>query len=323
MDAGVITEAAAIIRGGGLVAFPTETVYGLGADACNARAVARIFEVKGRPRMDPLIVHVGGWEEALLYGEMSAPPARSLAERFWPGPLTLVVPRKDRTPWIVTAGLETVAIRVPAHPAALELIRASGCGIAAPSANRFGRVSPSEAIHVAQQLGEKVDLILDAGKCPVGVESTILSLAGAVPRLLRAGGTPLEEIENVIGEIERPTGDPSRPESPGQMERHYATRTPLTLTTEENLDPETLRSRRTGLLALVAPSRPEGFAAIEILSESGDLREAAANLFSALHRLDELNLDCLVAFQVPETGLGLAIMDRLRRCTAGLPDRNH
>ena len=309
-----IAEAARIIREGGLVAFPTETVYGLGADACNPMAVARIFEVKRRPRIDPIIVHVASAESARLYGRFPDNLANLLMSRFWPGPLTLVVPRDARVPPIVTAGLDTVAIRMPAHPAALALIRASDRALAAPSANPFGSVSPTEARHVADQLSDQIDLILDGGRCTVGIESTVLSLTGPVPRILRAGGLPAEAIRDVVGELEWSMDSSDRPEAPGQMERHYATLTPLEVLEEGNPEARPQSGERVGLLSLTDPGCGCPYAAVEVLSPSGDMREAAANLFAALHRLDRLKLDRLVAFTLPERGLGVAIMDRLRRC---------
>jgi len=312
---GAIEKAAAIIRQGGLVAFPTETVYGLGADACNPLAVARIFEVKQRPSIDPLIVHVADAESARRYGEFPHQPAAELMRKFWPGPLTLVVVKKDIVPPIVTAGLDTVAIRVPAHPAALGLIRACGRAIAAPSANPFGYVSPTEARHVADQLAD-IDLILDGGRCPVGVESTILSLVDPRPCVLRAGGVPPEAIEEILGPLDWARENGDRPSAPGQMTRHYATRTRLEISRGDDMTAVAPGGERIGLLTLKAPSEPARYAAVEILSPNGDLREAAANLFAALRRLDSLGLDRLVAHPVPEVGLGIAIMDRLRRCAA-------
>ena len=312
---GALAEAAEIIRRGGLVAFPTETVYGLGADACNPLAVARIFEAKRRPRMDPIIVHVADSQEASTYGELSSEPARLLMERFWPGPLTLVVRKRDIVPPIVTAGLETVALRAPAHPVAIALLRNAGRAIAAPSANLFSYVSPTEALHVAEELSDKVDLILDGGRTPIGIESTVVDLTGVRPCLLRAGGTPPEELQRILGDLDRSTGSASRPRAPGQLKRHYATRTPLEIAGGSPDDLFLKPHEKVGALIWRALGHPERFAAIEILSRSGNFREAAANLFGALRRLDHLGLDRIVAEPVPETGLGIAIMDRLRRCS--------
>ncbi len=312
-DTGAIERAAEIIRTGGLVAFPTETVYGLGGDAGNPLAVARIYEVKARPRIDPIIVHVADEESAKRYGIIPK-FAEGLTRKFWPGPLTLVVPKLDTVPPIVTGGLETVAIRIPAHPVALALIKAAGCGIAAPSANLFGYVSPTEAGHVAAQLADKIDLILDGGPCQIGVESTVLSLAGKKPLILRAGGVAIEVLELILGKIDYSTDASARPQSPGQFKRHYATQTRLEIADEAPDEVKT--SEQVGLLSFMPPAGPNKFAAVEVLSPSGDLREAAANLFRALRRLDDLGLDRIIARPVPEVGLGVAIMDRLRRCSA-------
>ena len=314
LEASAVEEAAGIIRRGGLVAFPTETVYGLGADACNPEAVARIFEAKARPTFDPLIVHISDPAVASQYGDFSHPLAPELISRFWPGPLTLVVNKTERIPSIVTAGLDTVAIRNPAHPVALSLIRESRCAIAAPSANLFGRVSPTDAPHVAEQLADRVDLILDGGACSVGIESTILDLTGSKPTILRAGGVPPEALEPFTGPLAWSTSEPARPLAPGQLPRHYGTLTPLQILPENLLSRRGSGIERVGLLCFTSPKDSTGFVAVEVLSDSGDLREAAVRLFAALRRLDSLGLDRLVATPVPEQGLGIAIMDRLRRC---------
>lgn len=305
-----LSEAAAILRNGGTVAFPTETVYGLGASALDPSAVVRIFEIKQRPRFDPLIVHVSSVAEGREVVREWPDAAGELARRFWPGPLTLVLPKADAIPDIVTSGLPTVAVRMPAHPLALALIAKAGVPVAAPSANRFGSLSPTTSEHVRAQLGEAVDLVLDGGPCRVGIESTVVALDGSEPVLLRAGGTPIEEIERVVGSVQRPGTDPDRPASPGQLARHYASRTPL-IVCEDPGDQPVLP--RTGLLTLRRPRTAGRFDAVEVLSASGDLREAAANLFAALYRLDALGLDRIVAVEVPDVGLGVAINDRLRR----------
>jgi L-threonylcarbamoyladenylate synthase len=308
-----IYQAAEIIKKGGIVAFPTETVYGLGADAFNALAVARIFEVKGRPYFDPLIVHVASPDNVgKLVREIPA-SAMKLMERFWPGPLAVVLLKANNIPDIVTAGLPTVAIRMPSHPMALSLIKESGCPIAAPSANPFGYLSPTTAEHVREQLGDRVDLILDGGPCLVGVESTIVSFLKGKPRLLRPGGVPLEEIESIIGRVEvSPTED--KPSAPGMLPRHYAPRTPIVLdSNEKNI--ESYQKKNIGLLAFQEKKGHLKFTHVEILSEKGDLREAAANLFAAIRRLDSLKLDLILAEPIPEIGLGRAIMDRLRRAS--------
>jgi L-threonylcarbamoyladenylate synthase len=311
-DMEAIEEAAQIIRRGGLVAFPTETVYGLGADAGNPLAVARIFEVKARPHIDPLIIHVSDIESAERHGKFPK-SAHPLMTKFWPGPMTLIVDKQPSVPPIVTAGLETAAIRIPAHSAALALIRAAGCGIAAPSANPFGYVSPTDAGHVAEQLGNKIDMILDGGPCAIGIESTIISLTGQMPCVYRFGGIAVEELESILGKLDLQTGDNPQPQAPGQLKRHYATRTRLVIADaiDEDLNPD----EKAGLLSLSLPENPQRYAAVEVLSPSGNMQEAAANLFRALRRLDALSLDLIIARPLPEEGLGLAIMDRLRRCS--------
>lgn len=304
--------AADTIRAGGLVAFPTETVYGLGCDALNPDAVRQVFSAKRRPAFDPLIVHVADRTMLeLIAGEVPR-RAHRLMERFWPGPLTLVLPKQARVPDLVTAGLPTVAVRMPAHPAALALIAAAGTPLAAPSANPFGYVSPTTAEHVADGLGGEVAVILDGGPCPIGVESTILSLVGPAPRLLRPGHITRDDLEAIIGPLEGAAPDGSISLALGQCARHYATRTPVTILSGSPVQPEA--RERAGLVAMSPRDGLEGFSAVEILSPSGDLAEAAGHLFAALRRMDRLGLDRLYVEPCPEQGLGAAIMDRLRRC---------
>lgn len=315
-DPAAVDEAAGIVRRGGLVAFPTETVYGLGADAFNAHAVARVFAAKARPSFDPLIVHLAHASELPRVAQARDPRLDRLAERFWPGPLTLVLPRATDIPDIVTSGLETVGVRVPAHPAAHALIRAAATPLAAPSANPFGYVSPTTAGHVAELLGEKVDLVLDGGPCRVGLESTIVSLVAEPPVLLRPGGVPREELEGALGVALALAPASSRPSAPGQMARHYATRTPLSILPGP-AGPVPEARGRVGLLAF--RSRPEGvrgYAAVEVLAPDGELATAAAGLFAALRRLDAMGLDLILAEPCVQAGLGHAIMDRLRRAAA-------
>lgn len=317
-DPAAIAEAAGILGRGGLVAFPTETVYGLGANALDAGAVARIFAAKARPTFDPLIVHVA--DRSWLHRAVRATPeaAAVLAGRFWPGPLTLVLPKAWVIPDLVTAGLDTVGVRVPDHAAARALIQAAGCPIAAPSANLFGYVSPTTAAHVVEQLGDRVDAVLDGGPCRVGVESTIVSFASGSPVVLRPGGVTREEMEEVLGRavglLRERAPDDTPLLAPGQLERHYATRTPLRLLTGRAEAPG--GGSRVGLLAF-AEGCATGFEAVEVLAPDGQPATAAANLFAALRRLDARGLDLLLAEPCTEEGLGSAIMDRLRRCAAG------
>ncbi|MBA5942328.1 MAG: threonylcarbamoyl-AMP synthase, partial [Methanophagales archaeon] len=309
-----IKEASAIIKRGGLVAFPTETVYGLGADALNAIAVARIFEVKNRPRFDPLIVHISDPSSIAMLTSSIDEKAERLIEKFFPGPLTLVLPKSEIVPEIVTAGLPTVAIRMPSHPVALALIKRAERPIAAPSANLFGYLSPTTPVHVKEQIGERVEMILDGGRSPIGIESTVVEIAGEDAFILRYGGLTVDEIVEIIGEVKISTSNRRRPHSPGQLPRHYSPRTTIRILKykerEEILEG---KRKRAGLLAFRRPEEKEDYAAVEVLSPDGDLKEAAANLFACLHRLDKAMLDIIYAEPVPEVGLGSAIMDRLYR----------
>ncbi len=307
-----ITRAARLLRGGELVAFPTETVYGLGGDATNDTAVARIFAAKVRPRFNPLIVHVPGLAEAEPLAEFDE-RARMAARHFWPGALTLVLPRRTEggLSFLASAGLDTVALRAPRHPVAQSLLRATGRPIAAPSANRSGRVSPTTAAHVASELSESVALILDAGPCPVGLESTVLDLTGPVPVLLRPGGVTLEELTDLLGAIETPQTDADAPRAPGSLPSHYAPDLPVRL--------NALEARPGEVLLAFGPEAPSGFADVLWLSRTGDLAEAAANLFALLRQLDRPEFSGIAVMPIPERGLGRAINDRLRRAAEARP----
>lgn len=305
------------IRRGGLVAFPTETVYGLGCDALNPDAAAKVFEAKQRPQFDPLIVHIADRRQLDHVVRALTTTARQLIDQFWPGPLTLVLPKQPTIPDLVTAGLDTVAVRMPNHPVAQALIQEAGTPIAAPSANPFGYVSPTTAQHVADGLGHAIDLILDGGPCPVGVESTIVSLIGPQAELLRPGSITLEQLSAVIGPLSRSSSVVDQPTAPGQLARHYATQTPVTILTSTKTRPTPTKNERAGLLIFSeARAADERFAAVEALSTTGNLREAARHLFAALRRLDAQGLDRIYVEPCQEEGLGMAIMDRLRRCAA-------
>jgi L-threonylcarbamoyladenylate synthase len=286
-----------------LVAFPTETVYGLGANATNDAAVASIFAAKGRPRFNPVIVHVPRLSEARKLVEFT-PTALHLAEAFWPGPLTLVLRRKPGCPLslLVSAGLETVALRVPAHPVAQQLLAASAVPIAAPSANRSGHVSPTIPQHVSEDFGNNIDVILDGGRTPRGLESTVIGFESGGPVLLRAGALAREDLARVVGSLATPPNE--RISSPGQLASHYAPRTPLRLNAN-NIE------RGEALLAF-GPDVPAA-ALVRNLSPTGDLTEAAANLFAMLRELDASGAPYIAAMPIPEYGLGEAINDRLRR----------
>ena len=286
--------------------FPTETVYGLGGDATSDNAVAAIFAAKGRPSFNPLIAHVASPDQAEDLVEMDA-TARLLAARFWPGPLTLVLKRRPDSPvsLLASAGLDSVAVRMPDHPVALALIKAAGRPLAAPSANRSGRISPTRAEHVAECLGRRVDIILDGGPCRVGVESTVLDLTEEPPTLLRPGGLAVEDLETVLGRpIRRSAGSPDAPRSPGQLESHYAPALPVRLNAPAADAGEALLG--------FGPAA----AATLNLSPAGDPTEAAAHLFAMLRALDRPEFKGIAVMPIPEKGLGLAINDRLRRAAA-------
>jgi L-threonylcarbamoyladenylate synthase len=311
-DEEAIERAARLIRGGELVAFPTETVYGLGGDATNDTSVARIFAAKGRPCFNPLIVHVPGLAEAealALFDER----ARGAARRFWPGPLSLILPRRPEggLSLLASAGLDTVALRAPGHAVAQTLLRTAGRPIAAPSANRSGRVSPTAAAHVAAELGGRIALILDAGPCAVGVESTVLDLTGPTPALLRPGGITLEQLTAIFGRVEMAAADDEAPRAPGQLPSHYAPGRPLRL--------DAVDARPGEALLALGPEAAPGFAEVLFLSRSGDLAEAAANLFAMLRRLDRPEFSGIAVMPIPDEGLGRAINDRLRRAAAPRP----
>ena len=318
-----ITRAAELLSAGQLVAFPTETVYGLGACALDENAVARVFEAKNRPRFDPLIVHVADASQIESLVAEFPDVAVRLAERFWPGPLTLVVPKSDAVPDLVTAGLQSVAVRVPAHPVARELLDACQVPVAAPSANRFGAVSPTTAAHVIESLGDRVDYVLDGGPCRIGLESTVIGVTERRLVLLRPGGLPVEEIESVVGFPVVPpdhgdTTESAKP-SPGMLSRHYAPRTPIRIVKPEQFPHLAADSagQRCGALLVAEPTGDVEFAAVEVLSSSGDLTECARNFFSSLRRLDAQSCDVILATPFPEHGLGRALNDRLRRAARG------
>jgi L-threonylcarbamoyladenylate synthase len=305
-----IGDAAHALARGEIVAFPTETVYGLGANALDARAVAKIFAAKERPRFNPLIVHVLGIEEANSYGTVSD-TAHKLAEAFWPGPLSLVLNKRPgcKIADLVSAGLDTVALRAPAHPVARALLAEAQLPIAAPSANRSGRLSPTTAAHVEAELGDIPAMMLDAGPSPLGLESTVVSLAGEKATLLRLGAVARETIETVLGEklVEAKSDAPIS--SPGQLATHYAPDTKLRLGA-------TSVGSNEALLAF-GPRVPKGAIATINLSSSGDLSEAAARLFGALRELDQSGADSIAVMPIPNRGLGEAINDRLQRAVCG------
>jgi L-threonylcarbamoyladenylate synthase len=307
-----ILRAVELLRQGQVVGLPTETVYGLAGDGLNPAALARIFEVKQRPLFDPLILHFANAADAFALAAQVPSAARELAQHFWPGPLTLVLRKNEAVPDLATSGLPNVALRVPAHPVAQALLCAFGGPLAAPSANRFGRISPTDAQAVRTELGDAVPLILDGGPCAVGLESTVLSLAEHQPVLLRAGGIPVEEIEAMVGPVQRATPVDDRPQAPGQLKHHYAPRKPLRFVGSAGEIPS---QSDIGWLAFGTRNASAPFCGVvENLSPAGDLREAAANFFRALRALDDdPRVGTLYAIALPAHGLGLAINERLER----------
>ena len=299
-----IATAIEILQSGGIVALPTETVYGLAGEALSSQACTAIFEAKDRPLSDPLIVHLPSldWLPRLT---SSSPLALALAEKFWPGPLTMVLPKNPCVPDIVTAGQDTVAVRMSAHPAFCSVVEGFGQPLAAPSANRFGRISPTTAEHVMTELGGRIPFILDGGPCRHGIESTIVHVLDDRLQILRQGPVTEEQLREFAPVFHGPAGVTA----PGGLKSHYAPRTPLVIS-----DHPMPRGSREGLLSWSAT--PEGFAAVERLSHSGDLCEAAANLYGAMRRLDEAGLDLIVAEALPQTGIGAAIMERLQKAAA-------
>ena len=316
-----ITEAADLIKSGELVVLPTETVYGLGANALDGEAVAKIFAAKNRPQFNPLIIHVSDVDTAAQYVEMDS-VARKVADSFWPGPLTLILPRRAEggISDLVTAGLETLAVRVPSHKVMRQVMKEAGVPIAAPSANASGEPSATTPKHVADSLGERVDFILAAGACDVGLESTVLDLSGEVPVILRPGAVTPEDLKDILGDVAIDDGHTDKPKSPGQLLKHYAPSIPVRLNAVDVEQGEALLAF--GSLKFMgikgggaAKDLPE--TALKNLSEEQNLHQAAANLFSMLRDLDRPEHKAIAVMNIPETGLGVAINDRLKRAAQG------
>jgi L-threonylcarbamoyladenylate synthase len=304
-DATGIKEAAKLLRAGDLVAFPTETVYGLGADATNDKAVAGIYEAKGRPSFNPLIVHFADVESVKMQVQWNE-GAEKLAAKFWPGALTFILPRSNncKLALLVSGGLDTVAVRIPAHDVAHNLIEAAGTPIAAPSANTSGKISPTTADHVSASLGDKISCILDGGDCSIGLESTVVDLSAETPTLLRPGGITQDELASIIGPLDAADED-SALKSPGMLSRHYAPDVPIRLEAKDFFSEENVLG--------FGPAAPAGSLN---LSASANLTEAAANLFAMLHELDQPGGKAIAVMPIPATGLGVAINDRLRRAAS-------
>lgn len=306
-----IEKAKQLLQNGGLVAIPTETVYGLAANALDPVAVLKIFEAKSRPHFDPLIIHTDSIEKARGWVSEFPAWAERLSKKFWPGPLTLLLPKKN-IPDIVTSGLGAVAVRVPSHPLALKLLASLDFPLAAPSANPFGYVSPTTPQHVAAQLEEKVDYILDGGPCQVGIESTIVGMEERVLCVFRLGGLAVEEIEKVVGKVELRLNLSSDPKAPGMLKNHYAPTKPLYIG-----DIKTLMAEHAGKkIGIISFTTSYPGAQMQVLSPKGDLGEAAQNLFAAIRELDAAEVDVILAERFPDSFLGKAINDRLKRAAA-------
>ncbi len=330
-DGDQIRRAAAVLKRGGLVAFPTETVYGLGADAYNAEAVARIYRVKGRPPSDPIIVHVLGTADLQAVAASLPPIATTLAEAFWPGPLTLVVPRAPRIPAVISGGLDSVAVRAPSHPVSRALLAAAGRPVAAPSANAFGHTSPTTADHVIADLGDKIDMVIDAGHTPVGIESTVLDVRRMPPVVLRPGGVTMGELGRVVAGVvlAEPEKRSERPRSPGLLARHYAPQAALILVTGRDADVRQavvlaaglLEDKAIGLIlsdedVAALPPLPSNIE-VRSLGRSTDRAAVAHQLYDALRKLDAAGVAVIIARDFGTRGLALAVHDRLTRAAVG------
>jgi L-threonylcarbamoyladenylate synthase len=306
-----IYQAKLLLENNELVGMPTETVYGLAGNALSTRAISKIFEAKDRPFFDPLIVHVANLEATNKYVANIPAHAKKLADCFWPGPLTLLLKKKNNIPELATAGLDTVGMRCPNHPLTLQLLSVLDFPLAAPSANPFGYISPTRATHVNQQLGSKIEYILDGGDCNIGLESTIVGFENEKPTIYRMGGLSIEQIEAVVGAVNIEINSSSNPTAPGQLKSHYAPSKKLFIGNAQANSESGI-----GILAFKIPSPFTSLENQRILSPSGDLAEAAQNLFSFLRELDQLNIKSILAEEVPDVGLGRAINDRLRRAAA-------
>ena len=310
-----ILKAASLLKVGNVVAIPTETVYGLAANAFNEDAVRKIFEIKGRPLFNPLIVHIKSIDFLDELANNIPPKAKQLAQHFWPGSLTLVLPKKDIVPSIITAGKDTVAVRVPNHPVTLALLNSLNFPLAAPSANPFGTISPTEAKHVSDYFNEAIPMVLDGGICQNGIESTIIGFEHDEPILYRLGSITVEEIEKIIGKISVKNKKEIAPDAPGMLEKHYAPKTKTHLELDVNAFIQKHPNKKIGVLLFNQRIEENTFIHQEILSENGNYKQAAVNLYSAMHRLDKLGLDLIVAERFPDIDLGKSINDRLERAT--------
>jgi L-threonylcarbamoyladenylate synthase len=310
-----ISKAVEILNNEGVVAIPTETVYGLAGNIYSAKAIRKIFEVKQRPLFNPLIVHLHSIEQLVEIVSDFPAKAQLLADAFWPGSLTLVLKKKSNIPDVITAGKDTVAVRIPNHHVTLNLLRELSFPLAAPSANPFNRISPTNALHVESYFKNSIQMILEGGKCKNGLESTIIGFENNEPILYRLGAISIEEIENVIGKISINNMKEKAPNAPGMLAKHYSPKTKTYLTNDIEKFLKDYKDKTIGLVSFTQDITALNIKHVEILSKSGDLKEAASKLYSALHTLDDLNLDMIVAQRFPDIGLGKSINDRLERAT--------
>ena len=309
-----IEAAAEVLLNGGIIGMPTETVYGLGGIAYNEKAVKEIYRVKQRPFYNPLILHICGIEQIDMVAAHIPEVAYKLAEEFWPGPMTLVLPKKTEVPGIVTAEHDTVAIRVPAHPVAQQLLKATGAPVAAPSANPFGRTSPTTAAHVLEYFEGQIPLILDGGPCEVGIESTIIGFDNGKPVIYRQGTVTEQQIVKIAGKVDRFVNEEAAPRAPGMLSRHYAPKTPLVVTKDVVATAEAYRGKRLGIISFSGSILPQAVSEI-VLSRTGSLKEAAANLYRSIHQMDNAAVDLIIAEEFPATGIGAALNDKLYRAS--------
>jgi L-threonylcarbamoyladenylate synthase len=320
-----IQRAIRLLKGGSLVAIPTETVYGLAANGLDEYAVKQIFEVKGRPFYNPLILHIGSSTDLIRYVKDIPEVAQKLVDKFWPGPLTLLLPKREVVPDIITASLPNVAIRVPNHPLTLELLKQLDLPLAAPSANLFCYISPTQIEHVQKQIGDKIPYILNGGPCEKGVESTIVGFEDGLPVIYRLGAITPEQIEAVVGTVKLNVKSANQPAAPGMLPFHYSPSTPLYLVEDINLELEACDPLETGIITF--SKSPENFPEnnLIILSESENLNEAASNLYSSLHAMDALNLKKIIVEKLPDIGLGKTINERLQKAAGkmSLLKENH
>jgi L-threonylcarbamoyladenylate synthase len=310
-----IFQAAHLLENNEVVAIPTETVYGLAGNIFSESAIKKIYEIKGRPPNNPLIVHIGSKDEVSNLATELPSKAKVLMDKFWPGPLTLVLPKKETISNLISSGKDTVAIRMPNHPDTLKLLQLLPFPLAAPSANPFGSISPTSAVHVANYFENLIPMILDGGDCKKGIESTIIGFKGEIPILYRLGSISVEAIENEIGSIEIHTIEEKSPNAPGMMLKHYSPKTPTILVKNIIEAVDYYKDKKIGLLVFNSIINNPCLVHQEVLSSSSNLEEAASNLYAAMHRLDKLGLDIIITEQFPDNNLGRAINDRLKRAS--------